>query len=44
MVQAADCGDVIRYVACLPKHLVTNEVHLSPTWNGGYLAALDRQL
>ena len=44
MVQAADCGDVIRYVACLPKHLVMNEVHLSPTWNRGYLAALDRQL
>ena len=44
MVQAADCGDVIRYVACLPKHLVMNEVHLSPTWNWGYLAALDRQL
>jgi NADP-dependent 3-hydroxy acid dehydrogenase YdfG len=44
MVQAADCGDVIRYVACLPKHVVMNEVHLSPTWNRGYLAALDRQL
>jgi NADP-dependent 3-hydroxy acid dehydrogenase YdfG len=44
MVQAADCGDVIRYIACLPKHLVMNEVHLSPTWNRGYLAALDRQL
>jgi NADP-dependent 3-hydroxy acid dehydrogenase YdfG len=44
MVQPADCGDVIRYVACLPKHLVMNEVHLSPTWNRGYLAALDRQL
>jgi NADP-dependent 3-hydroxy acid dehydrogenase YdfG len=44
MVQSADCGDLIRYIACLPKHLVMNEVHLSPTWNRGYLAALDRQL
>jgi NADP-dependent 3-hydroxy acid dehydrogenase YdfG len=44
MVQPADCGDLIRYIACLPKHLVMNEVHLSPTWNRGYVAALQRQL
>jgi NADP-dependent 3-hydroxy acid dehydrogenase YdfG len=44
MVQPADCGDLIRYVACLPKHVVMNEVHLSPTWNRGYVAALQRQL
>jgi len=44
MVQAADCGDLIRYVACLPRHVVMNEVHLSPTWNRGYVAALQRQL
>jgi NADP-dependent 3-hydroxy acid dehydrogenase YdfG len=40
MVQAADCGNLIRYIACLPKHIVMNEVHLSPTWNRGYIAAL----
>ncbi len=44
MVQPADCGDLIRYIACLPKHMVMNEVHLSPTHNRGYLAALERQL
>ncbi len=44
MVQPADCGDLIRYIACLPRHVVMNEVHLSPTWNRGYVAALQRQL
>jgi NADP-dependent 3-hydroxy acid dehydrogenase YdfG len=44
MVQPADCGDLIRYIACLPRHVVMNEVHLAPTWNRGYVAALQRQL
>jgi NADP-dependent 3-hydroxy acid dehydrogenase YdfG len=44
MVQPADCGDLIRYIACLPKHVVMNEVHLAPTWNRGYVAALERKL
>ncbi|HYZ23016.1 MAG TPA: SDR family NAD(P)-dependent oxidoreductase [Rhodopila sp.] len=44
MVQPADCGDLIRYIAMLPKHLVMNEVHLSPTHNRGYIAALQRPL
>jgi NADP-dependent 3-hydroxy acid dehydrogenase YdfG len=44
MVQPADCGDLIRYIATLPKHVVMNEVHLTPTWNRGYVAALQRQL
>jgi NADP-dependent 3-hydroxy acid dehydrogenase YdfG len=44
MVQPADCGELIRYIACLPKHVVMNEVHLSPTHNRGYLAALQRQI
>ena len=44
MVQPADCGDLIRYIACLPRHVVMNEVHLAPTANRGYLAALTRQL
>ena len=44
MVQSEDCGDLIRYIACLPKHVVMNEVHLAPTHNRGYLAALQRQL
>lgn len=44
MVQPSDCGDLIRYIACLPRHVVMNEVHLAPTWNRGYVAALQRQL
>lgn len=44
MVQPADCGDLIRYIACLPRHVVMNEVHLAPTWNRGYVAALQRPL
>ena len=44
MVQPADCGDLIRYIAGLPRHVVMNEVHLSPTWNRGYVAALERAL
>lgn len=44
MVQPADCGDLIRYIACLPRHVVMNEVHLAPTWNRGYVANLQRQL
>jgi NADP-dependent 3-hydroxy acid dehydrogenase YdfG len=43
MVQAEDCGDLIRYVACLPPHVCLNEVHITPTWNRGYVAALQRR-
>ena len=38
MVQSADCGDLICYVACLPPHVCMNEVVISPTANRGYLA------
>jgi NADP-dependent 3-hydroxy acid dehydrogenase YdfG len=44
MVQPADCGDLIRYIAGLPKHVVMNEVHLAPTHNRGYIANLQRRL
>jgi NADP-dependent 3-hydroxy acid dehydrogenase YdfG len=44
MVQPADCGDLVRYIACLPKHVVMNEVHLAPTHNRGYIANLQRRL
>ena len=43
MVQPADCADLIRYVACLPPHVCINEVLITPTWNRGYVAALQRQ-
>jgi NADP-dependent 3-hydroxy acid dehydrogenase YdfG len=40
MVQPEDCGDLIRYIASLPKHVCINEVLITPTWNRGYVAAL----
>lgn len=42
MAQADDLGDLIRYIACLPKHVVINEVMMCPTWNRGYVANLRR--
>lgn len=44
MVQSEDVGDLIRYIACLPRHVVINEVMICPTWNRGYVAALGRKL
>jgi NADP-dependent 3-hydroxy acid dehydrogenase YdfG len=44
MVQPEDCGDLIRYIACLPDHVVINEVMLAPTWNRSYVANLQRKL
>lgn len=44
MVQPEDCSDLIRYIACLPKRVVINEVMIAPTWNRGYIANLSRKL
>ena len=33
MLQPADMGDIIRYVATLPPHVCINEIVISPTWN-----------
>lgn len=43
MVQPEDCGDLIRYVACLPPHVVINEVLIGPTFNRSYASALRRE-
>ena len=42
MLQPEDCGELIRYVACLPPHVCINEVVITPTWNRGYVAMLPR--
>jgi NAD(P)-dependent dehydrogenase (short-subunit alcohol dehydrogenase family) len=42
MVQPQDCADLILHIALLPKRLVMNEVMLSPTWNRGYVAAIEK--
>lgn len=44
MVQPEDCGDLVRYIACLPRHVVMNEVWLSPTHNRKYVADLQKKL
>ena len=45
MVQPEDCGDLIRYVACLPTHVVMNEVMTgADAWNRSYVADLQRKL
>ena len=44
MVQSEDCGDLIRYIACLPKHVVMSEVMLAPVHNRTYVANLQRKL
>jgi NADP-dependent 3-hydroxy acid dehydrogenase YdfG len=40
MLQSEDLGDLVCYIACLPPHVCLNEVLISPTWNRGYVAAL----
>jgi NADP-dependent 3-hydroxy acid dehydrogenase YdfG len=44
MVQPEDCADLIRYIACLPKRVVINEVMIAPAWNRGHIANLSRKL
>jgi len=43
MLQSEDVADLIRYVATLPPHICLNEVWITPTWNRGYVAALNRK-
>ena len=42
LVQSADCGDLVRYIACLPAHVCIPEVMITPAWNRTYVAALQR--
>ena len=40
LLQPADCADLIRYVARLPKHVCLSEIVVAPTWNRRYVSAL----
>lgn len=42
MIQEADMGRTIRFVAETPPHVCLNEIHVTPTWNRGYIGAADR--
>ncbi|MFT4676599.1 MAG: NADP-dependent 3-hydroxy acid dehydrogenase YdfG [Patiriisocius sp.] len=44
MVQAEDCGELIKFLAQMPKHVCINDLTISPTWNRGYVAAAKTQL
>jgi NADP-dependent 3-hydroxy acid dehydrogenase YdfG len=44
MAQPEDVADLIRYIASMPQRVVVNEVMICPTWNRGYVAALDKKL
>jgi NADP-dependent 3-hydroxy acid dehydrogenase YdfG len=43
MAQPEDVADLIRYIASLPARVVINEVMICPSWNRGYIAALQRK-
>jgi NADP-dependent 3-hydroxy acid dehydrogenase YdfG len=42
ILKPEDCGDLIRYVACLPAHICMSEVTFLPTWNRVYVSDLER--
>lgn len=42
MIQEADMGRTIRFIAETPPHVCLNEIHVTPTWNRGYIGAADR--
>jgi len=44
MVQAEDCGELIKFLAQLPRHVCINDLTISPTWNRSYAAAAKTQL
>jgi NAD(P)-dependent dehydrogenase (short-subunit alcohol dehydrogenase family) len=44
MVQEEDMGATILFIAQMPPHVCLNEIHITPTWNRGYLGAADRQI
>ncbi len=44
MLQPEDTGEVIRWIACQPKHVCINEMWVTPAWNRSYVAALQRKL
>lgn len=44
MLQPEQCADLLLYVATLPPGVTMNEVWLTPTWNRGYVAGLQKKL
>jgi NADP-dependent 3-hydroxy acid dehydrogenase YdfG len=44
MVQEDDVGRTILFIATMPAHVCLNEIHITPTWNRGYIGAADRAI
>jgi len=42
MVQEEDLGATILFIAQMPPHVCLNVIHITPTWNRGYIGAADR--
>ncbi|MCQ8239639.1 SDR family oxidoreductase [Rhizosaccharibacter radicis] len=43
MLQPADLGDLVRFIAAQPPHVCVNEVVISPTWNRMFAAVADAE-
>ena len=44
MVQEEDVGATILFIAQMPPHVCLNEIHITPTWNRGYMDAADHKI
>ncbi|MGZ0187724.1 MAG: SDR family oxidoreductase [Alphaproteobacteria bacterium] len=44
MIQEDDMGAAILFIAQMPPHVCLNEIHITPTWNRGYIGAADRNI
>ena len=41
MLQPADIGEIVLFLASLPAHVCVNELTVSPVWNNAYIGAFD---
>ena len=44
MIQEEDVGATILFIAQMPPHVCLNEIHITPTWNRGYIGAAERNI
>ncbi|MBY0337456.1 MAG: SDR family oxidoreductase [Acetobacteraceae bacterium] len=42
MVQPEDVGELVAFIATRPAHVCLNEILITPTWNRGYVAQMNR--
>jgi NADP-dependent 3-hydroxy acid dehydrogenase YdfG len=42
MLQSADLGEIILFLARLPKHVCINDLMVTPTWNRGNIAQMNQ--